>query len=515
MNFKPLLPIVTIILTWLSNKAFAEPYYWCYSDPERTSNSCLDSSKYSSMLKYPNLEALRARLEADYTSMYGSYTSKATIRGTSGKLSYVNMLSVHKTNGSILMDFTWNIHRGGNGCATDLQYNASTGGCESTEISQPKKELPQPDTDSACTGKTAGNPVVIANGAKYQEFLDYPPKIGLGFKRFYSTTNKTWSHNYSDRLVVSDVSLVVERGNGQQISFTVSGSSILPDSIDQGTLTRNSQGYVYSSKDGWKISFNSAGTMTGKVSPNGTTYTVQKSQSGTTVTGPLGEIYTITEDQFGQPLGFSTQTYNLKFSYDALRRLVSVIKNSSPTPSQTLFYADTRFPSYLTSIKDENGVTFASWTYDDQGRGLTSEHAGGAEHVAIAYNADGSRTVTNGYGKSATYRFQVINGTSYITSIEGGPTPNCPASNSSFTYDAQGLLKTKTDAKGSITTYDYNNRGLETSRTEAAGTPEARTITTEWHPTLFLKTKITEPDRITTYRYDGQGRQTSFSTSPR
>jgi len=255
--------------------------------------------------------------------------------------------------------------------------------------------------------------------------------------------------------------------------------------------------------------------LTQKVTPSGLSYIVQKSQSGISISGALGENYIITEDQFGQPTSFTTATYNLKFNFDALRRLVSVTKNNATTPSQTLAYADTRFPSYLTSIKDENGAIFASWTYDDQGRGLTSEHAGGAEHVAITYNADGSRTVTNGYGKSATYRFQVINGTSYITSIEGEPSPNCPASNSSFTYDAQGLLKTKIDAKGNITTYDYNERGLETSRTEAAGTAHARTITTEWHPTLYLKTKVTEPNRITTYQYDSQNHLTTFITSPR
>ena len=102
-----------------------------------------------------------------------------------------------------------------------------------------------------------------------------------------------------------------------------------------------------------------------------------------------------------------------------------------------------------------------------------------------------------------------------ITSIEGQPTPNCPSSNSTFTYDAGGLLKTRTDAKGNLTTYDYNDRGLETSRTEASGTPQARTTTTEWHPTLFLKTKVTEPDRITTYQYDAQGRKTGQIVTPR
>ena len=62
---------------------------------------------------------------------------------------------------------------------------------------------------------------------------------------------------------------------------------------------------------------------------------------------------------------------------------------------------------------------------------------------------------------------------------------------------------------GIVTTYDYNDRGLEVSRTEASGTAQARTVATEWHPSLYLPLAVTEPDRITRYQYDDQGRQLS------
>ncbi|MGV8584625.1 RHS repeat domain-containing protein, partial [Pseudomonas aeruginosa] len=66
------------------------------------------------------------------------------------------------------------------------------------------------------------------------------------------------------------------------------------------------------------------------------------------------------------------------------------------------------------------------------------------------------------------------------------PSPNCPSSNSTFTYDERGLLKTRRDNQGNLTTYEYNERGLEILRTEAAGTAQARTIATDWHPRLAL-----------------------------
>ena len=68
---------------------------------------------------------------------------------------------------------------------------------------------------------------------------------------------------------------------------------------------------------------------------------------------------------------------------------------------------------------------------------------------------------------------------------------------------------TQTDAKGFVTTYTYNDRGLETTRTQASGTPQARTTTTTWHATFNLPLTVTEGGQVTTYTYDTQGRQTS------
>ncbi|OPD89894.1 hypothetical protein AO966_04270, partial [Pseudomonas aeruginosa] len=65
--------------------------------------------------------------------------------------------------------------------------------------------------------------------------------------------------------------------------------------------------------------------------------------------------------------------------------------------------------------------------------------------------------------------------------------------------DVQDVTLYAYDSRGNLTTYQYNARGLETSRTEAAGTAQARTITTDWHPTLFLPVQVSEPGRITRY----------------
>ncbi len=133
------------------------------------------------------------------------------------------------------------------------------------------------------------------------------------------------------------------------------------------------------------------------------------------------------------------------------------------------------------------------------------------DKTTLTYNADGTTTVTNPLGKQTTYHFTTIHGIRKVTQVEGHPTASCEGANKAYTYDANGFISSKTDWIGGTTTYSRDDRGLELSRTEAAGTPQERTITTEWHPDFRLPTKITEQNKITEYTYDAQGRQLSRS----
>ncbi|WP_039917071.1 hypothetical protein, partial [Cellvibrio mixtus] len=120
--------------------------------------------------------------------------------------------------------------------------------------------------------------------------------------------------------------------------------------------------------------------------------------------------------------------------------------------------------------------------------------------------------VTNPLGKQTIYRFDDIAGARRVVKVEGQPTANCAGANQNYTYTVEGWIESKTDWKGIKTTYQYNSLGQEISLTEAFGTPEARTITTEWHPTLYLKTKIIESGKETTFSYDVNGRLSNQST---
>jgi RHS repeat-associated protein len=165
-------------------------------------------------------------------------------------------------------------------------------------------------------------------------------------------------------------------------------------------------------------------------------------------------------------------------------------------------------PSYLTGITDENGDRHASWTYDCMGRVTRSEHAGGVDRYSLAYSltangAISSTAVTDPLNTTRDYNFSRVLGVSKSTSISA-PCSTCGAASSA--YDINGNPSSRTDFNGNVRTFIYDlTRNLETSRTEASGTPHARTITTQWHPTYRLPTQIDEPGRRTTYTHDANG----------
>lgn len=226
-------------------------------------------------------------------------------------------------------------------------------------------------------------------------------------------------------------------------------------------------------------------------------------------TGVLAQV----QDSLGRKLTF-TYTDGLLSSVTENNKTTSFIYNSlfilsdvkRPENTHRLYhYEDSLLPTYLTGITDERGIRYATWSYDAQGRAISSEHAGGAEKGTVVFNADGSTTLTDALNKQTIYRFDDVAGARRVVKVEGQPTANCVGANQDYTYTSQGWIASKTDWKGNKTTYLYNFKGQEISRTEAYGSPIAKTIKTEWHPTFNMKTKIIESDRETILIYDSNG----------
>ncbi len=397
-------------------------------------------------------------------------------------------------------------YRQGDSCRDGEVYNFSSGACGNDE----QKGVPPPDS-------CVGNPINIAVGNKFQVEVDYQSNTagGPSFIRSYNSLDALWRQGYAMyiRFAVGRLSLV--QADGRDFFFDIEGDIVKGFPTEIGTLAKVEDNWLYTSTDNQRYSFDAKGRLTEWVGSNGLVQTLSYNGNGIAVSGGGGQSFFFTEDSLHQPLSLTADGLSIKYEYDSNKHLVQLTRTyGARTERRQFHYEDSRNTGLLTGITDERGIRFATWAYDEKGRAISSQHSGGAGLTHVAYNADGSSTVTNELGKTTVYQYQQIGGIKRVTSIKGEPSANCPSSNSSYTYNDRGLVLTKTDAKGLITTYSYNDRGLEISRTEATGTTLARTTTTEWDPDRFLPIKVIEPNRITVYSYDNQGRElTRQSTS--
>ncbi len=387
------------------------------------------------------------------------------------------------------------------------------------EINQLKTQGPPDPT--ACIG----NPINAGTANKYQLEADYAGRgaFPLAFNRHYNSQNGAvgvLGANWTAFAKLTDLtatSLKAQRPDGRTYTFTASNGQWLGDADVTDRLEPLADG-------GWR--YTAADDSVETFDANGKLQQVSNRQglSQTYAYNADGQLTSVS-DAFGRSLGFSYDAQSrlagmtdpaggqYAYAYDAGGNLVSVTYPDGR--SRTYHYEDSRFPRLLTGITDENGDRYATWGYDAQGRAMLSEHAGGADHTQIAYNADGSTSVTDALGTVRTYRFKTVLGMVKGAGLDQPAGAGCGPAASQIDYDANGNVAARTDFNGSKTTYAYDvARNLETRRTEAAGTAQARTTVTTWHPSLRLPSQVTvyagesatgTPLLTTDYSYDGQG----------
>ncbi|MCG7946963.1 MAG: DUF6531 domain-containing protein [Candidatus Thiodiazotropha taylori] len=287
--------------------------------------------------------------------------------------------------------------------------------------------------------------------------------------------------------------------------------------VDQGTETFKENGaeFILRNQSGETSTYDASGALSSIKFEHGArlifTY------------GNGGELVSVS-DQFGGRLNYhyngnnlvsriTTPDGDLNYYYDSEDRLVSVIY---PDNSAKIYhYEDSDFPYHLTGITDENNNRYATWQYDEEGRAIVSEHSNGAERIEFIYNPDGTTAVTDANGAQNIYHFTVQKGQMKVDYIEGDRCTTCSGGDiQAYSYDSNGFIASKTDWNGNTTTYTRDDQGRELSRTEASGTPQARTITTTWDTTLNKPLTVTDPEQITEYTYDTEGRLLSRQQSP-
>ncbi|MCP5277428.1 MAG: RHS repeat protein [Thiobacillus sp.] len=309
----------------------------------------------------------------------------------------------------------------------------------------------------------------------------------------------------------------VERPGGNEHLFRRVGGVWTPDADINASLDQISGDWRYTSSDRNVEQYDGAGKLLAVQTPSGLTTTFTYSDGtaaapgggvfeGTSTPLPPGLLLRV-EDHFGRSLTFSYASLLqittltdpaggvISYTYDASGNLATVTYQDGTT--KTYHYEDPNFPHALTGITDENGQRYATWTYDAQGRAVSSEHAGGAERVDLAYNPDGTTTVTDALGTARTYGFETILRVVKGTGISQPGGAGCSAASSAISHDVNGNVTTWDDFNGHRTRTWYDlARNLETTRVEGLAVvsgseqvrPETRTFTTAWHPTWRLPT---------------------------
>ena len=402
-----------------------------------------------------------------------------------------------------------------------IQKTANGADCKDTERNLGNKFCP------TCGGPMQGDPINVATGNVYEDEVDYegPGSFPLRFHRYYNSYSAgigkiglRWSHSgWRELWLQSSTEVKISRDDGEVRYFNQCGSAWCATADETGTLTQlfdadgHTTGWKYVDENDVTERYEGSGQLLSETSRGGIVHTMAYNGSG--------QLLTI-KDSFGHQLSMSYGTDGqlqhltlpsgdiVNYTYDALKRLTSVTYPGSAT--RTYLYDEAAHialgtaPNVLTGIEDENGQRFATFDYDAQVRAIDSEHASGADRIEVTYNLDGTSTVLDAAGTSRTFAFQTVESVYHIAFTSGLQCAGCGFF-AAYGYNAGGDVTSKTDFNGHQTAFSLNARHLEDSRTEAYGSPNARTISTTWDSNFRRPATITEPNRTTSFNYDASG----------
>ena len=409
-----------------------------------------------------------------------------------------------------------------------------------------------------------GDPVYAGTGENLQVQTDYSASTGLDFTRTYRSTNgyfasvlvQTFLNNtvaytgpscypsyyiYGGGLTgfycfpymsgyeyapnVSSYQL--DTADGRMIPFGGSGSAVtqaadVNERVTMLTVAGATEWQVHRDDDTIEL-YNASGNLIQKTLLGGQSFTFTYSTTSTpTSIAPSPGLLISQTDAFGHTLSWiynsAEQMSQMTdpaggiyvYQYNTSGDLASVTYPDSTSKvyeyNESVNTGGANFPMALTGITDESAVRFATFQYSTTGLTVNTQHAGGVDSYTFSTTPGSSASVTDPLGTPRTYTFG--QNLSYID--DNSQTQ--PAASGSGTvaqtelYDANYNVSSLTDYNGNTTRHVYDlSRNLETSRTEAYGTAQARTIMTQWNATWRQPALITEANRTTAFTYNVLG----------
>lgn len=393
-----------------------------------------------------------------------------------------------------------------------------------------------------------GNPINTGVGNKVQIEVDYAGvgSFPLDFKRVYnslyspyfSSFGGRWSGNYDKAVMASLRSgqVVVTRAGGKAFFFTMNGDVGVSDPDVTDRLSRtidgsgNFTGWEYLTSDRKIELYDVGGKLLSVTDRNGYSHFMEYSDGSTHHSiAPYPGLLVAVRDSWGRRIEFTYDGRSrlagfidpaggkVEYDYDVSGNLIT--RKAQDGLVRTYLYNELEHrgsqsqPYALTGIVAEDGLRYATFKYDNQGRAVSTEHADGVEKVSVAYGAGSSATVTDASGATRTFTFTSKYNVVKLTSVQE-PCPSCAGGTAtrSLTLDANGFTDLVTDRAGTTVDFDSDARGLEVRRTESANKQATkRIVETAWHATFRVPVERSIRDaagnlaRKTQWTYNARG----------
>jgi RHS repeat-associated protein len=353
---------------------------------------------------------------------------------------------------------------------------------------------------ASCAGSP--NPIYPATGEKARQEPDFD-FAGRTFTRYYHSLGQfrtnpafalNWTHTYSDRISgivgLPTVGMVDDQGYFESYTDIGNGRYRGENSVDRviDAVSGGAVAWRLRMPDGELREFDSNGLLLGIRNPN-------SPQNDVLLSYTNGLLTTVTDAQ-GRQLKFEYANnlltrivkqdgVTVSYSYDTDLNLTQVDYGAGSGIRFYRYhetgYADPKFVHHLTGIINENGQTIGRFSYDAQGRVITSRMLGTPNEVTTAtYPSDTQATLVTANGATRQYTLDT-DLYRHVTATSD------PAGSTSATYNADGQLSSRSDQRGIVTKHEYAaGSGYRTATVEAFGTPQQRRQETTRDPVSNL-----------------------------